>query len=199
MSQERLPPGQHVPPGWPALHYGPAPRFQEERWDLRVFGATATGAEQRWNWAQFDALPRTEVVADLHCVTRFSVLDNRWGGVSGALLLRLAPPAPEATHVMVWAEFGYCANVALADFEDPNTLLVTHHNGQRLATEHGHPVRLVVPHRYAWKSVKWVRAIEYLTCDRRGFWEARGYHNRADPWRAERYAYQEEPGDGPPP
>jgi DMSO/TMAO reductase YedYZ molybdopterin-dependent catalytic subunit len=56
----------------------------------------------------------------------------------------------------------------------------------------------VVPSRYAWKSVKWVRAVEYLTQDRRGFWEERGYHNTADPWREQRYSYQELPGEGPP-
>jgi DMSO/TMAO reductase YedYZ molybdopterin-dependent catalytic subunit len=49
----------------------------------------------------------------------------------------------------------------------------------------------VVPHLYGWKSVKWVRAVEYLTEDRRGFWEERGYHSSADPWREERFSYQE--------
>lgn len=198
VSHRQLPPGQHVPPGRPALHYGPVPRFDPDRWDLRVFGATDTGTEHRWSWAEFDALARTNVVADLHCVTRFSLLDNQWCGIPAALVLHWMPPAADVTHIMVWAEFGYCANVALTDFCDPSTVLVTHRAGGRLEAEHGHPVRLVVPHRYAWKSVKWVRAIEYLTADRRGFWEARGYHNRADPWRAQRYAYQEEPGDGPP-
>jgi DMSO/TMAO reductase YedYZ molybdopterin-dependent catalytic subunit len=43
-----------------------------------------------------------------------------------------------------------------------------------------------------------VRAIEYLLADRRGFWEERGYHNGADPWREQRYSYQEEAGEGPP-
>jgi DMSO/TMAO reductase YedYZ molybdopterin-dependent catalytic subunit len=69
---------------------------------------------------------------------------------------------------------------------------------RRLAPEHGFPLRLVVPALCAWKSVKWVRAVEYLTRDRRGFWEERGYHNTADPWREQRYSYQERPGEGPP-
>jgi DMSO/TMAO reductase YedYZ molybdopterin-dependent catalytic subunit len=55
----------------------------------------------------------------------------------------------------------------------------------------------VVPHLYAWKGPKWVRGVEYMTADRRGFWEERGYHNVGDPWREQRYSYQEEPGDGP--
>jgi len=56
---------------------------------------------------------------------------------------------------------------------------------------------VVVPHLYAWKGPKWVRGFEYLTEDRRGFWEERGYHNVGDPWAEQRYSYQEQPGDGP--
>ncbi len=186
-----------MPRGWPVLHYGPVPVFRPEAWDLRVFGATA-GPGTTWTWAQVEQLPRVEVEAAFHCVTRFSVLDNRWRGVSTRTLLALAPPAPEATHVLVWAEYGYSANLALADFASPDALLATCRDGEPLSAEHGAPLRLVVPHLYAWKGPKWVRGVEYLTADRRGFWEERGYHNRADPWREQRWSYQEEPGDGPP-
>jgi DMSO/TMAO reductase YedYZ molybdopterin-dependent catalytic subunit len=138
------------------------------------------------------------VIADLHCLTKFSVLGITWEGVPAAALLRAARPAADATHVMVWADFGYSANVRISDFAADDTLLATHGNGAELTPEHGHPARLVVPGLYGWKSVKWVRAVEYLTRDRRGFWEERGYHNRADSWREQRYSYQERPGEGPP-
>ncbi len=192
---DRLPPGQYIPRGWPVLHYGPVPKTTLEAWDLRVFGATAGGAEHRWDWGQLGELPRTEVAADFHCVTKFSLLDSSWTGVPAAVLLELAPPAPEATHVMVWAEYGYSANLPLDDFAQG--MLATHRDGERLSPQHGYPLRLVVPQLYAWKGPKWVRSVEYLTEDRRGFWEERGYHNRADPWKEQRYAYQEDPGDGP--
>ena len=194
---DRLPPGQYLPRGWPVLHYGPVPRPEPATWDLRVFGATA-GGERSWDGDAFSALCRTEVTADFHCVTKFSVLDNAWTGVATRTLLELAPPADDVTHVMVWAEYGYTANMSLADFGDPAALLVTHRNGEPLTAEHGAPLRLVVPHLYAWKGPKWVRGVEYLRADRRGFWEERGYHNRADPWREQRWSYQEQPGDGPP-
>ncbi|GAA3734329.1 DMSO/TMAO reductase YedYZ molybdopterin-dependent catalytic subunit [Spinactinospora alkalitolerans] len=197
MSEHRLPPGQYVPRGWPALHYGPVPRFRPQRWDFRVYGVTETLGEYRWTWPEFEELPRIEVVADFHCVTKFTIPDNRWSGVSTSSLVELAPPHPSVTHVMVWAEYGYSANLRVDDFLRPDVLLATHRDGDRLAAEHGHPVRLVVPHLYGWKSVKWVRAVEYLTADRRGFWEERGYHNLADPWAEQRYSYQEEPGQGP--
>jgi DMSO/TMAO reductase YedYZ molybdopterin-dependent catalytic subunit len=194
---DRLPPGQYIPRGWPVLHYGPVPKTSLEAWDLRVFGATADGAEHRWDWAQVGELPRREVAADFHCVTKFSLLDNTWTGISTRTLVELAPPADGVEHVMVWAEYGYSANLPLADFLAPDALLVTHRNGEPLTPEHGWPLRLVVPHLYAWKGPKWVRGLEYLREDRRGFWEERGYHNRADPWQEQRYSYQENPGDGP--
>lgn len=197
-ADRRLPPGQYVPRGWPVLHYGPVPKFRPDGWDLRVYGATESGGEYRWTWPELQRLPRAEVTADFHCVTKFSVPDVTWAGIPASALVAAAPPAPEATHVMVWAEYGYSANLRMADFLADTTLLATHRDGQPLTPEHGFPVRAVVPHLYGWKSVKWVRAIEYLVADRRGFWEERGYHNIADPWSEQRYSYQEDPGDGPP-
>jgi DMSO/TMAO reductase YedYZ molybdopterin-dependent catalytic subunit len=196
--RRRLPPGQYIPVRWPVLHYGRVPVFYQDSWDLRVFGATESGHERRWDWAAFGALPRSRVIADFHCVTKFSIQGIAWEGVPAAALLQAVPPAAAVTHVMVWADFGYSANVRIADFAADNTLLATRCDGADITPEHGYPVRLVVPGLYGWKSVKWVRAVEYLTRDKRGFWEERGYHNTADPWREQRYSYQAGPGDGPP-
>jgi DMSO/TMAO reductase YedYZ molybdopterin-dependent catalytic subunit len=189
---DRLPPGQYVPRGWPVLHYGPVPKFRPYTWDLRVYGATEAGREYRWTWPQVQAMPRAKVTADFHCVTKFTVPDVGWEGILTATLVELAPPADDATHVMVWAEYGYSANLRMTDFLDEKALLATHQGGEPLTSDHGAPLRMVVPHLYAWKSVKWVRAIEYLSANRRGFWEERGYHNIADPWREQRYSYQED-------
>ena len=187
----RLPPGQQVRPDWIVQHYGPVPRFRAATWDFRVTGATESGAEQHWDWAGVCALPRCAVTADLHCVTKCTVPDIPWEGIATTELLRLAPPADAVTHVMVWADYGYSANIGICDFAADTALLATAVAGQPLTPEHGFPMRLVVPHLYGWKSVKWVRAVEYLTKDRRGFWEERGYHSSADPWREQRFSYQE--------
>ena len=193
---DRLPPGQYVPRGWPVLHYGRVPPPAPE-WDLRVFGATAGGVDRRWTWLQVTDLPTIEFEADFHCVTKFSVLGNTWHGLPAQALLDIVPAAAEVTHVMVWAEYGYSANLPLSDFASESAMFVTHRDGEPLSADHGAPLRLVVPHLYAWKGPKWARGVEYLEQDRRGFWEERGYHNRADPWQEQRYSYQERPGDGP--
>ncbi|MET7384662.1 sulfite oxidase-like oxidoreductase [Streptomyces sp. NPDC005385] len=192
-----LPPGQRLQRGWPVTHYGPVPKFRSERWEFRVFGATADGDKRCWSHEEFTALPYASVVADLHCVTKFSMLGAEWGGVAARTILAIAPPSPAVTHVMVWAEYGFSSNLRLADFASERTIFATHKDGELLTAEHGFPLRLVVPQLYAWKGPKWVRGIEYMTADRRGFWEERGYHNVGDPWREQRYSYQEEPGDGP--
>jgi len=193
-----LPPGQYIPRTLPVLHYGPVPAFNPQTWDLRVVGATESATEARLSWDDVAALPVSEVTADFHCVTKFTVPAIRWGGVLATEILRCYPPAAAVTHVMIWADFGYSANIRIGDFAAEDTLLAMYRDGARLTPDHGYPLRLVVPSLYAWKSVKWVRAIEYLTADRRGFWEERGYHNVADPWQEQRYSYQERAGEGPP-
>lgn len=86
-----LPPGQRLQRGWPVTHYGPVPRFRPERWEFRVFGATADGEKRCWNHDEFTALPYTSVVADLHCVTKFSMLGAEWGGIPARTILESAP------------------------------------------------------------------------------------------------------------
>jgi DMSO/TMAO reductase YedYZ molybdopterin-dependent catalytic subunit len=187
--EERIPPGQYVAKKWPVLTHGPTPAVDLERCEIRVFGLV--GAEQRWSWREFQALPRLEVVADFHCVTRFSTLDNRWGGVATGTLLAHAAPHPEASHVLVHCHGGYTTNLPLEDFLSARALLANTHGGKPLPVEHGGPLRLVVPHLYAWKSAKWVGGIELLAEDQRGFWEANGYHTYGDPWREQRFSFQE--------
>jgi DMSO/TMAO reductase YedYZ molybdopterin-dependent catalytic subunit len=186
-----LPPGQRLATQFKVHHYGPVPRFRPDSWRLTINGATETGEELSLDYPAFQALPRSTTLADLHCVSKWSVLDNEWAGVAARTVLGLLPPADDVTHVMAWAEYGYSTTMRLEDFASPRAILATHHNGAPLTPEHGFPVRLIVPHLYAWKGPKWLRGIEYLTSIRRGFWEERGYHAVGDPWREERYSYLE--------
>jgi len=186
-----LPPGQRLGPGLKIQHYGRVPRLRPDTWRLTVSGATVDGSQLALSLEQFRGLPRARVVGDLHCVTRWSVLDNVWEGVPARTLLSMAPPSDGVTHVMAYAEYGYSTTLRLEDLTSPRTLLATHLGGDPLTPEHGWPVRLVVPHLYGWKGPKWLRGLEYLCTPVRGFWEGRGYHVVGDPWRQERYSYQE--------
>ena len=183
--QERVPPGQYPTARWPVLHVGSVPALDPATWDLRVFGLVER--ELRFTLEEVRALPRVTVRADLHCVSRWSKLDNTWEGVPGRIVVEQAGALPTAKFVLFHAEGGYTANVPLAAFADDG-LLALRHEGEDLAPEHGHPLRAVVPTRYAWKSAKWLRGIEFLAEDRSGFWERYGYDDNADPWQEERFA-----------
>jgi len=136
---DRLPPGQHVQASMPVMHYGPVPVFNASTWNLRVSGATETGEPRCLDWAAFSALRRHEVLADFHCVTKFTILGVTWSGVAVADLLATTPPAEAATHVMVWANYGYGANLPLEAFSAADTLLATHREGRELKPDQGQP------------------------------------------------------------
>jgi len=182
----KLPPGQSLTLKWPVLHYGSVPNFDPKTWDLKIYGLVESPL--KLDWIEFNALPKIQTESDFHCVTRWSRFDNHWNGVSIQEVLRRVRPNPSASHVLLHAEQGYTANVPLADLDRPNVLLATHHDGQPLSADHGYPLRLIVPHLYAWKSVKWLRGLEFLDHDAPGFWEQNGYHMYGDPWKEQRYS-----------
>jgi DMSO/TMAO reductase YedYZ molybdopterin-dependent catalytic subunit len=184
--QQRLPPGQYLTEKWPVLHYGIVPRVDLANWNFRVWGEV----EQPFslNWDEFRTLPRKKVRTDIHCVTRWSRLDAEFEGVPIGAILERARLKPTARFVLAHAEQGYTANLPLTVLDDSDVLLADTADGAPLTPEHGYPLRLVVPKRYFWKSAKWIRGLEFMAQDRRGFWERNGYHNDADPWREERYS-----------
>ncbi len=185
---ERLPPGQYLTEKWPVLHAGGVPRVDLSTWSFTLDGLVAKPRSLTYD--EFKALPRKTVKSDVHCVTRWSMLDSEWEGVPVSELLRLVTLTPEATHVMVHAEHGFTANLSLDDLVRDENMLVDKRNGETISAEHGWPVRLFVPHLYFWKSAKWLRGFEFMAGDRPGFWEQYGYHMRGDPWQEERYGWQ---------
>ncbi len=192
----RLPPGQSLTQKFPVLHYGPTPGFNPATWDFRVWGEV--DEELRWNWEEFNRLPRTKLVMDIHCVTRWSKFDTEWEGVSLRTLVDqgFIKPKPTAQYVMQHAEYGFTTNLSLEIMLSENFLLATHYHGEALTPDHGYPLRGVVGHitqrgdltvPYFWKGAKWLRGLEFMRQDQRGFWEQAGYHNRADVWKEERF------------
>ncbi|MGQ0649786.1 MAG: sulfite oxidase-like oxidoreductase [Gemmatimonadaceae bacterium] len=182
----RLPPGQHLVPDFPVLSMGPTPRVPIERWTftLRV-GARHV---RRWTWVEFMQLPKTQLTADIHCVTTWSKLDTNWEGVLVDDVLAAAGLTPPPTgFVLAHSYDGYSTNVPVADLVGRKAMIATLYDGQPLEPDHGGPARLLVPHLYFWKSAKWVNGIQFTQRDEAGFWELRGYHMYGDPWREQRH------------
>ena len=179
------PPGQFVTEKWPVMTFDAPPRIDLETWRFDIFGLV--DEEKSLNWEEFMSLPKVTIDSEFHCVTQWSRLENTWEGVSFSEVMGLVEPKPEASHAMVHCFGGYTTNLALDVLLDDDVLFAYNHDGAPLDRDHGGPLRLVVPKKYAWKSAKWVNGIELMDRDRPGFWEQRGYHMEADPWKEERF------------
>ena len=184
-ARRRLPPGQTWSKGFPVLDLGVHPPFDEAEWRFKVWGEVENPVEL--NWKEFLALPKTETVSDFHCVTTWSKMDARWGGVAMTDLVALVRPTAAAAFVIQHCAEQYTTNTSLLEASAPDAILACELDGAPLPIEHGGPMRMVIPTLYAWKSGKFLRGLEFSAVDKPGFWETRGYHNRADPWLEERH------------
>jgi DMSO/TMAO reductase YedYZ molybdopterin-dependent catalytic subunit len=190
----KLPVGQRAVPNWPVLDLGDVPDISTADWRLEVTGE----CEQPFTltWDEFMALPQVDDVSDFHCVTTWSRMDNHWRGVRFRTLAEMAVPHESARYVLCtgydrapgW-DIPYTTNLPLARAIEDDVLLVHTWEGQPLPREHGGPCRMITPKLYAWKGTKWIRKIEFLSVNKRGFWEERGYSDTAEPWFNDRYSY----------
>ncbi|WP_372634440.1 sulfite oxidase-like oxidoreductase [Cohnella sp.] len=182
----RLPPGQTLTAKFPILHEGDIPRYDMEQWRLTIDGEVEEPLELTYD--DVLGLPVSRIECDIHCVTRWSKFGTEWEGVLFKDLLSRVKPKPEARYVMFHADPDYETNVPLSDLLMDNVMLAYRYEGEPLTDKHGWPLRTIVPHRYFWKSAKWVRRIEFMTEDRPGFWERNGFHNEADPFAEQRFS-----------
>ncbi len=181
---ERLPPGQSEMSEFPVLSKGETPEFDPETWTFTVTGTVAE--ELRYSWAAFQELPTETQRQDFHCVTGWSRLDNEFRGVTFPTLAERAGVDDAATHVMFTSLDGYSTNLPLEDCMRDDVLFALELDGEALPADHGGPLRVVTPHKYAYKGAKWVTGVEFLTEQERGYWEQRGYSNTANPWKEDR-------------
>ncbi|MBU8905368.1 sulfite oxidase-like oxidoreductase [Desertibacillus haloalkaliphilus] len=184
----RVPPNQRVTDGWPVLHYGNVPYYEDlSKWDLQIFGQVEN--PKRFTYDELMSLPQSNSKNDIHCVTGWSKLDNEWEGIAVKDVVKDVGIKDTAKFVLLHAEEGWTTNLPIEDFLRDSSLLAHTHNGKTLTPEHGFPIRVVVPHLYFWKSAKWLRAIEFRENDVPGFWEMNGYHMYGDPFKEQRFSW----------
>src|SRR5438105_15251368 len=97
-SEERLPPGQHLTPGFPVLDLGIRPEISLGEWRLEIGGLVEN--PKIFTWEEFNALPQFEDVSDFHCVTTFSRFDCRCRRVAFFTLVERDRPIPKLHHVL---------------------------------------------------------------------------------------------------
>ncbi|WP_255149897.1 sulfite oxidase-like oxidoreductase [Halorarius halobius] len=183
---ERLPPGQRETERFPVLSKSGTPSFDPEEWTFDVWGAV--DEELSLSFEAFTDLPSETQRQDFHCVTGWSRFDCEFTGVPFPALAERAGVHDDAVHVMFHAMDGYSTDLPLDDCMRGEVLFTWALDGEELPADHGGPLRVVTPHRYAYKGAKWVNGVEFLTDSERGYWEKRGYSRTANPWNEERYA-----------
>ena len=184
--ERRLPPGQRRTERFPVLSKSGTPRVDMASWEFTVSGAVDD--ERTYDWDEFTDLPTETQLQDFHCVTGWSRFDNEFTGVSFPTLAERVGVEDDAVHVLFGSLDGYTTNLPLSECDREEVLFAFELDGEPLPTEHGGPLRVVTPHRYAYKGAKWVTSVAFLTEPKRGFWEMRGYSNTANPWNEERYS-----------
>ncbi|HLE47342.1 MAG TPA: sulfite oxidase-like oxidoreductase [Candidatus Thermoplasmatota archaeon] len=183
--KQRIPPGQYKTEKFPVLDLGMQPAFDAKAWRFKVWGEVAKPLEV--GWEDFKKLPRVGLLADFHCVTRWSRLELEWEGVHIREIMKRAQPKPTANAIMAHCAEGYTTNVLLSDLNQDDVILADTLQGKPLPLEHGGPMRLLVPKLYGWKSAKFLTGIEFLKEDTAGYWEERGYHMRGEYLEEQRY------------
>jgi len=182
----KIPVGQTLTEKWPVLDLGYHPAITLENWRLVIGGEVENPMTLKWE--DFMSLPQTEDVSDFHCVTTWSKCDMPWKGVSFLDIAALVNPKSSANHVLCYGYDTYTTNLSLEEALKPDVLLAHTVYDEPLPIEHGGPVRMITPQLYAWKGSKWIKKIEFLAENKRGFWEERGYSDTAYPWRNDRYS-----------
>ena len=183
--ESRLPPGQQRTDGFPVLSKSGTPSADPETWEFEVFGAVDSPLSL--SFEEFRELPTDTQKQDFHCVTGWSKFDCLFTGVPFTAVAEAAGLDRSVSHVMFHSADGYTTDLPLADCMREEVLFAYGYDGDSLPADHGGPLRVVTPHKYAYKGAKWVTGVEFLTEPERGYWEQRGYSGTANPWNEERY------------
>jgi len=181
----RIPPGQFVVQAMIVQGSNPSPR---DRSEWKFYARGEVGEELLFSLEDFSKLKQTDQVNDVHCVTGWTVLDLPWGGVRVSDVLALAAPTSKARFVIFECENGYTTSIPIEDAMKPTVLIASRLFGKEIPDQHGGVARGMVPHKYFFKSGKWVMGLRLVEVDELGYWESKGYSNSADPWKQERYS-----------
>ncbi len=181
----KTPPGQVATEKFPIYTFNETPIIEPKDWKLRVWGEVEE--ERLFTWNEFMQLPQTTIRADFHCVTRWSRFDDDWTGVLFKDFVNAIKLKPTAKFIMQHTYDDYTTNLPIEVMLDEEVMFAHTFNGEPLPREHGGPMRIFTPKRYAWKGAKWINGIEFMAYDKPGLWEQNGYNTPADPWKEERF------------
>jgi DMSO/TMAO reductase YedYZ molybdopterin-dependent catalytic subunit len=156
------------------------PQLDPKKWKLRIHGMVAR--ELTLSYDQLLARPLIERAITLTCVSNEvggDLIGNAlFRGVRLADLLREAGVSAQADQLLATSSDGMTIGSPTAVVMDGrDSLLAVGMNGQPLPTEHGFPVRMVVPGLYGYVSAcKWIIDLEATTFgQQQAYWVQGGW------------------------
>ena len=180
----RIPPGQHAVKALPNMG-GTRGTKNISDWRLEIGGEVEN--PRTLKLADLLDLRQINLTCDVHCVTGWTLLDSLWRGIQMTTIMDLVKVKDSARFVIFEAAGDYTSNIPLSEARKDNVILAHGYSGSDLPQVHGAPLRGLVPDRYFYKSVKWLKAIRFEAADEPGYYEESGYSNSADPWKEERF------------
>jgi hypothetical protein len=180
-----LPPDQYEVASLRVLHINGIPN-PDVPWGLEVDGLVENPVSLSLN--EVKALPSVNNSSDFHCVTGWTKFGNEWKGVRLTTLMDMVRPFTKASYAVFDCYMGYSTSLHLRELNREDVVIAYGLDGGEIPPQHGGPLRLVVPHKYGYKSAKWVQKITFLDENELGYWETRGYSDTADPYTNDRYS-----------
>lgn len=180
--KDRLPPGQYEVKEIPVLDLGIKPVIEKEKFNLEI---QYKDIKKIIKYRELTMFESVELYCDLHCVTTWSKLGTNWKGISTRIIYDMIKPY-DAKFVMAYSYDGYTTNIPIDYFLKEDSIIAYSYEGKDIPLDYGGPVRLLIPSLYYWKSAKWLNKLEFMTENKRGYWEERGYHDVGDPFLEQR-------------
>lgn len=150
------------------------PKMNSADYQLRVDGLV--NEPTTYDLDRLKAFPQVSITRDFHCVTGWTVSNVVWGGIPLSYLLQQVKLLPTAKYMTVYSFDGlYTDSYTLKQLSKVDVLIALQMDGVDLPVVHGAPCRIIFPDLYGYKSVKWVKRIEFTAERSTGFWEQRGY------------------------
>ncbi len=187
---DRLPPGQVLTRRLPVVgeKVSNPPVIDPESWNLEIAGPS--GMLGNFSYRDIMAMPCETLKMDVHCVTGWTRMQTEFQGfLMERFLIHHKITVPDTcrfVRFLAYSSRGHDTTIPL-QIALEEAWMIHSLEAKPLPCAHGFPLRIVVPSRYFYKSLKWLKRIEFLESDRLGFWErTTGYHNEADPWKEQR-------------
>ncbi len=156
----------------PVLDIEGPPLADPGQWAIKVDGLVENPAT--FSVQEIKEMGGTDATLPIICVEGWDMW-VRWNGVRLSELIRQVRPKQDAKWLTFYSYSEYTDSLSMEDAMDERTMLVYGLDGGDLPADNGGPLRLVVPFKLAYKSVKWVTRISFVDSEELGYWEVRGY------------------------